>query len=158
QRLDGMPIESPEAIEHLRTCPDCRSLEKAASRLEVGLRWLASPLPPPDLAQRIADRVLTDRRRVQRRARRRMAATLALAACLFVALALRLDWRIPKDAVDTERTARNVTKVLPAPPKQPAPPTLRESVAEAGGAVASLTSQTADEAVESTRWLVPRVP
>jgi hypothetical protein len=159
QRLDGTPIESPEAMEHLRTCSDCRALEKAANRLEVGLRRLASPQPPPDLSRRIADRVRTDRRRVQRRARRRLAATLALAACLLVALALRLDWRIPRDASDTEAAAQKVTKALPAPQKQPAaPPTLRESVAEAGGAVASLTSQTADDAVESTRWLVPRVP
>jgi hypothetical protein len=158
QRLDGTPVESPEALEHARTCADCRALEAAARRLEDGLRRLASPLPPPDLAQRIADRVLSDRRRVERRARRSLAATLALAACLLVALALRLDWRTAADVGDGEPSAQNVAKVPLAPQKQPAPPTLRESVAEAGGAVASLTNQTADEAMASTRWLVPRVP
>jgi predicted anti-sigma-YlaC factor YlaD len=157
QRLDGTPIESPEAMEHLRACAECQTLEKASRRLEASLRRLTSPVPPPDLAQRIAKRVLMDRRRVQRRARRRLAATFALAACLLVALALRLDWPISREAFDTGRTARNVTKVPPIPQKQSSPPTLRESVAEASGAVASLTSQTADEAVESTRWLVPRV-
>jgi hypothetical protein len=154
QRLDGTPIESPEAMEHLRGCSDCRALEGAARRLEAGLRRFSSPSPPTDLAGRIADRVFADRRRARRRARRRWAAPLALAACLLVALALRLDWRMPTEAMDT---GRNVAKVLPAPKKQPAPPTLRETVVEAGGAVASLTNQTADEAVESTRWLVPRV-
>ena len=158
QRLDGTPVESPEALQHVRTCADCRALEAATRRLEDGLRRLASPLPPPDLARRIADRVLSDRRRIQRRARRRLAATLALAACLLVALALRLDWRTARDVRDTDRSEVKVTKALPEPPKRPAAPTLRESVAEAGGAVASLTNQTADEAVASTRWLVPRVP
>jgi hypothetical protein len=157
QRLDGTLIESPEAMEHWRTCPDCRALEMSAGRLEAGLRRLTSPLPPPDLGRRIANRVFADRRRAQRRTRRRLLVPLALAACLLVALALRLEWRTPKVASDTGRVAQNGVKVLPEPTKQPASPTLRESVAEAGGAVASLTSQTADEAVGSTRWLVPRV-
>ncbi len=157
QRLDGTPVESPEALEHARTCADCRALEGATRRLEDGLRRLASPLPPSDLARRIADRVFSDRRRVQRRARRRLAATLALAACLLIALTLRLDWRTSPGAGDGEQSEQMVTKVQPAPQKPSPQPTLRESVAEAGGAVASLTNQTADEAMASTRWLVPRV-
>jgi hypothetical protein len=161
QRLDGTPIESPEVLEHLRGCPDCRALERAARDLEDGLRRLAAPLPPPDLAARIADRVFTDRRRARRRARRRWTATLTLAACLLIALVLRLDWRVPKDSTDPGRSGPAVSKSLRAPRNEPATaaasPTLRESVVEAGGVVASLTSQTADETVGPTRWLVPRV-
>jgi hypothetical protein len=48
------------------------------------------------------------------------------------------------------------------PKERPTPspvdaPTLRESAEELGGAVASLTSQTADETMGQTRWLVPRM-
>src|SRR5215472_5839730 len=86
QDLDGTPIESPEWLEHLRGCPDCRALLAAARRLQDGLGLLVAPLPPPDLAARIVNRVLLDRRRARRRTRRRWAVSLALAAGLFVAL------------------------------------------------------------------------
>lgn len=154
QRLDGVPIESPELTEHLRDCPDCRALEAATRRLQEGLRLLAPPLPPPDLAARITDRVFLDRRRARRRARRRWAVTLALAACLPIALALRLDWHGP-----TPETGKQEPKVAAVTPdvKGTPSPTLRESATEAGEAVAALTSQTADEAMGPTRWLVPNV-
>ncbi|HEY7158597.1 MAG TPA: hypothetical protein VH575_31930 [Gemmataceae bacterium] len=156
QDLDGTPIESPEWLEHLRGCPDCRALAAAARRLHKGLGLLVTPLPPPDLAARIAERVLLDRRRARRRARRRWAVSLALAAGLFVALALRLDWRGRSAGHESDQSESIVKNETPAPPAAEAP-TLRESAAELGGAVASLTSQTADETMEQTSWLVPKV-
>jgi hypothetical protein len=155
QRLDGALIESPELNAHLRDCPDCRALEAGMRRLQEGLRLLTPPLPPPDLAARITERVFLDRRRARRRARRRWAVTLALAACLPIALLLRLDWHRP--APETEKQGPEVS-VVPDGKGTPAPaPTLRESATEAGEAVAALTSQTADEAMGPTRWLVPNV-
>jgi hypothetical protein len=157
ERLDGESVESPEWLEHLQQCPDCRTLEAASRRLLEGIRQLAAPLPPPDLASRIADRIVLDRRRARRRARRRWAVTLALAACLFIALALRLDWR----GQPTDGEGRHPAPVAQNTPSQedPAgqPPSLREAVTEASAALAALTSHTADETVESTRWLVPKV-
>jgi hypothetical protein len=156
QDLDGTPIESPEWLEHLRGCPDCRALAVAARRLQKGLGLLATPLPPLDLAARIADRVLLDRQRARRRARRRWAVSLALAAGLFVALALRLDWRGRPAEHKSNQSESIVKSETPVPPAAEAP-TLRESAAELGGAVASLTSQTADETMEQTSWLVPKM-
>ncbi|HEY7424119.1 MAG TPA: hypothetical protein VH682_07775 [Gemmataceae bacterium] len=149
QGLDGTPIESPEWLEHLRGCPDCRALAAATRRLQDGLRLLAAPLPPLDLTARIADRVVLDRRRARRRARQRWAVSLALAAGLFLALALRLDWR--------GRPAKHESHQPGAIAKSADAPTLRESAAEVGGAVAALTSQTADETMGQTLWLVPKV-
>lgn len=158
ERLDGVPVESPDWLEHLRRCPDCRALEAASRRLLEGMGLLASPLPPTELASRIADRVVLDRRRTRRRARRRWAVTLALAASLFVALALRLEWRGQSTDAEGRHPAPVATKNAPAPP-EPAgePPSLREAVTEASAAVAALTSHTAVDTVESTRWLVPKV-
>ncbi len=156
QDLDGTPIESPEWLEHLRGCPDCRALATAARRLQDGLGLLTSPLPPPDLAARITDRVLLDRRRVRRRARRRWAVSLALAAGLFLALAFRLDWRGQPAGQESNETEAIVKDRTPEPPVAELP-TLRESAAELGGAVAALTSQTAEETMGQTRWLMPKV-
>jgi predicted anti-sigma-YlaC factor YlaD len=158
ERLDGVPVESPDWLEHLRQCPDCRTLEAASRRLLEGMRPLAAPLPPPDLASRIAERVVLDRLRSRRRARRRWAVTLALAASLFVALALRLDWPRQLTGVESRHSAPVAAKNTPAPLEPAAePPSLREAVTEASAAVAALTSHTAGETVESTRWLVPKV-
>jgi hypothetical protein len=154
QRLDGTPLESPEWLDHLRDCADCRALETATRRLQEGLRLRAAPLPPPDLAGRIVDRVLLDRRRARQRARRRWAVTLALAAGLFIAVALRLDWNGRQTDADTEKQGPVVKHPAPQPKTAP---TLRESMTEASEAVAALTSQTADETVGPTRWLVPNV-
>jgi predicted anti-sigma-YlaC factor YlaD len=156
QRLDGTPVESPELIDHLRSCSGCRELESAVRRLEAGLHLLSSPVPSPELAARIADRVLLDRRRRHGRARRRWYVSLAIAAGLLLALAFRLDWRRGSDRPDADRNAPVAHKESPAV----APTdtlTLRESAAEASAAVASLTSHTAGETMESTRRLVPRV-
>jgi hypothetical protein len=151
--LDGTPIESPDWLAHWRHCGDCRELASAAQRLQDGLRLLTLPLPPADLADRIARRVLLDRRRVSRRKRLRIAAGLALAACLLIALVLRLDWRTQ----DTPQPASN-DRSLPSLAKDGEPaPTLRESAAEIGEVFTALKNQTADETVEQARRWVSTV-
>ncbi len=156
QSLDGTPIESPEWLAHLRQCADCRALASAGRRLQDGLRLLAAPLPPADLAERIVEGVLLERRRARRRVRRRWTGGLVLAASLLVALGLRLDWRGRPNGTEVlppEQTANNVST-----PKEMAAPTLRESAAELGKVFAALSNQTADETVGQTRRWVSNVP
>ncbi len=92
QHLDGSaPAEAEEALqEHLAGCAGCRERERAAQRLHKGLCLLAPPAPPSGLADRIATRVLAERR--QRAYRRRLVTIVSLAASLLlvaVGLALR---------------------------------------------------------------------
>lgn len=151
QRLDGVDAETPADFpEHARGCPACAGRQRAAARLAEGLRLLAPPVPPADLADRISALVI--RKRLTRpRARRRVTIPLALAACLFVALAVRLYWsRHPADPTP------GPGPIAQQPDAEPVD--LRGSVAEAGGAVVALTTRTADEAVGQTRWLLPPVP
>jgi hypothetical protein len=163
QCLDGTPIESPEWLEHLRQCSDCRSLAYAARHLQDGLHRCTAPLPPPGLAERIAERVLLDRRRARRRTRRRFAVSLALAAAVILALTLRLDWR-GKPGV-TEALSHESASLAPSrsqqakdePKKKPAT-TLSESAAEVGEVFTGLRNQTADETLGQTRRWVSNVP
>jgi predicted anti-sigma-YlaC factor YlaD len=155
QRLDGPGAEIPAAYEeHLRACPDCAALDGAARCLVEGLRLQAPPAPPAALADRIIARALRLRRR--RRGRRRVAVPLALAACLLVAIVSRL-YLAQRRAAVPERPGIAPTEV--ARPQEPVADSvgIRESVAEAGQAVASWTSRTAGEAVGEARRLLPRV-
>ncbi|SRR5579883_2218987 len=163
QCLDGMPIESPEWLDHLRQCSDCRSLANAARRLQDGLHRWTAPLPPPGLAERIAERVLLDRRRVRRRMRRRYAVSLALAATVILALTLRLDWRGKPSG--TEPLPRESASLTPSrspgtndEPRDKLSPTLSESAAEVGEVFTGLRNQTADETLGQTRRWVSNVP
>jgi hypothetical protein len=172
QCLDGTPIESPEWLAHLRQCADCRSLTAAGRRLQDGLHRLTSPSSPPGLAERIAERVLLDRRRARRGARRRLAVSLALAASLILALSFRLDWRVSPSSSEVrplEAVAKNGpdgTSVLPihtgnrqnVGPTQLPSPTLSESAAEVGEVFTVLRNQTADETLGQTRRWVSSVP
>jgi hypothetical protein len=172
QCLDGTPIESPEWLAHLRDCGDCRALAAAGRRLQDGLHLLTAPLPPPGLAERIAERVLLDRHRSRRKARRRWAVRLALAAGLIIALTLRLDWRGSStgDKVHPpEPIAQNTSDAPPlspvqsnnqrdtAPTRQEAP-TLSESAAEVGEVFTVLRNQTTEETLGQTRRWASNVP
>jgi hypothetical protein len=142
-RLDGGRPELPiGAAEHLRSCPACAGLYGAAERLAVGLRLLTPAAPPSDLGDRIVALVSRRRRpKLSLRPRsRRAVVPLAIAACLLLAIGVRL--LLVRRAVQ--------------PPV--AEPSLGESVAEARKAVVDLTSRTADEAVDRTRQWLPRLP
>lgn len=155
QSLDGVFIESPEWLAHLRDCADCRSLAAAGRRLQDGLHLLPAPQPPADLALRIAEAVRLDRRQTRRRARRRWAVGLALAAGLLLALGLRFSWHERPTAPEGP-PSQPVAKNAPQPEIKPAA-TLRESAAELGEVFASLSNQTADETVGQTRRWVSNV-
>jgi predicted anti-sigma-YlaC factor YlaD len=155
ERLDGGDFDAPPAFdEHLRACPACAALNGAAVRLSEGLRLLAPPAPPPDLAARIVAR-LTRKGRLRRPRGRRVAVPLALAACLLVAIAARLYWPRSPTPADKPGSGPVVEQKKPAPPD---PVDLRASVDEAKQAVVALTARTADEAVDRARRLLPPAP
>jgi len=130
-------------------CAACAEWGSAARRLDRGLRLLAPPTPPALLTARIVAQVAAERRR--RRARLFLATGVAAAAAmLLLGVWLRLHRENPAPAPSPEppTLAR-----APEPPR----PTLRDSMAEAGSAVAALTTRTADETVANTKSLLPVV-
>jgi predicted anti-sigma-YlaC factor YlaD len=149
ERLDGADRDAlPAFDEHLRSCSACAGLHAAAQRLIEGLPLPAPPGPPPDLADRIVERVLRKRLWRRPRGRRRVAVPLALAACLLIAIAARLYWPRPPASHPDSRP----DTVVQNPSGEPVD--LRESVDEAKKAVVALTARTADEAVDRTRRLL----
>jgi hypothetical protein len=50
----------PDALAHLRGCPDCAALLEEHRQLEKDLFRLVDPLPPPDLVARVMARVATE--------------------------------------------------------------------------------------------------
>jgi len=181
RRLDGDAIPDRAALDqHLGECADCRLLHAAAGQLEIGLRKVAQPLPPPGLRTSIVAAALKDRARHRRR---RLVVGIALAASLLLAVGLALP--VP-DGLPNEqglfgryRQAREyvagvfwpqptkrgiwlpvapVDLAMPSPGRPVNAPSLRDSMAEAGTAVVSLTWRTADQTVEQTRILSEVLP
>lgn len=138
-------------------CAACAGWAAAARRLDRGLFLLTPPAPSSSLTDRVIAHVVA-----QRRARRRRLLFLGGAVAAAAAMLLVAVWQ----AAGTHGSA-----TTPQPQPQPQPlvradepaklpppaPTLRDSVAEAGTAVASLTSRTADETVAQTKALLPVV-
>ncbi len=134
-------------------CPACSEWGAAARRLDRGLRLLAPPAPPAFLTGRIVAQVAAERRR--RRTRLFMATGIAAAAAtLLLGVWLRLHRENPSPTPAPEPPTM---AQAPEPPPEPPRPTLRDSVAEAGSAVAALTTRTADETVAKTKGLLPVV-
>lgn len=160
QSLDGFPVPAESGLEaHLRECPACASRFAAARRLSAGLRLQPAPVPPPALASRIASAAVVDYRR---RVMRRRVLWGALAASVVFGLGVRFAFT-PGGQPPAENEMVKVAPatpqpaVLPPSPKQNLAP-LRDTVAQAREAVASLTSRTASEAMGRTRLLLPSVP
>jgi predicted anti-sigma-YlaC factor YlaD len=150
---DGEEHGDPLAIErHLRDCPDCRELDNAAQRLREGLLAMTPPNPPTDLSSRIARQVIDERRRLRRR---EAVALSALAAGLLVAVGATLAW--PRFYLPSPGSPTSNRNMISKSEPVASPLRLRESMAEAGYAVASLTSRAADETVGHTRLLIPTV-
>jgi hypothetical protein len=153
-QLDGEEHGDPLVAEHhLRGCADCRALDAAAQRLREGLLAMTPPCPSADLSSRIVGRVVGERRRARRH---RVTALAALAAGLLVAFGMAMMWPrlFPSKPEKSGNPERIHSESEPGAP----PLRLRESVTEAGYAVASLTSRAADETVGHTRILIPTVP
>ncbi len=152
--LDTIPVlpagrECCSPPEPLAACPACERLQAASRRLKQGLRLLSPPPVPAGLLDRVLSEVLTDRRRRQRW-RFRLAGALALAASVLV-IALAGQF-LPRPVSQAPRSADHTVVVRPAPP---AVPSIRDTVTEAGSAVAGLTAWTVDQAVDRTRLLLP---
>lgn len=152
-QLDREAYEDAQAERQLRDCPECRALDAAVQSLRVALLELTPPAPPADLSRRIVNQVLA----AQRHTRRRQAtAWAALAASLLLTMGMTWAWPrwFPSQSADSGNA-----ESIPSRQETPTPPLrLRESVAQASYAVASLTSQAADETMEHTRLLLPSVP
>ncbi len=150
RHLDG--DDPSEALErHLRDCGDCAPRQAALRRLLDALPLLRPPVPPVGLDKRLVERLCREARARRRRSAWRRAgsfAGLAAAAALLVAVGL-WSWR-PINGKVHEDGPKTVVRVEPAPP-------LRESMSEAGQAVASLTSRTASDTVGRTTDLLPHL-
>ncbi len=164
QRLDGQNVVAPELERHLAECTRCASLESASQRLRAGLQLLVSPRPPLDLTERFVAGGLADLRTQRQRVRRRFVA-VAVAASLLVAAA-GIGWYVSerlgfnKDQPQVPIIVNNtptLPRQSPDQQKPPSTPSMRDSVTDAGNALASLTTRTADETVGQTRLLVPMV-
>jgi hypothetical protein len=160
QRLDGAGALSETGLEnHLRECPACADRFRAARLLSQGLRLLAPPLPPPGLERQISSSVRSALRR-RRLARRGAIAGSLAAAAILVAIGLRMSTVPPRPSANRETAQRALVtpreSALPDRSKAQNP-SLRNTLAEAGDAVASLTSRTTDEAIDQTRLLLPIV-
>jgi len=153
--LDGRPEEGAFVAGHVADCHKCGEMHRASSRLREGLLHFDVPQAPRDFADRVVTRVLLDRQ-ARRSRRQRWLVVTALAASLLLAVSAGYYRFGKRDA--------NPTFVEPAPladggNKAPEELTLapspRESVAEAGQAVASLSRKARDETVEQTMLLWP---
>ena len=145
RRLDGETVVEPAGLAaHLAACGECRALQAAARRLELGLRLLRPTVPPADLSDRFVVSVLAEGRAARRR-RYVVQVGLALAASVFVAVLVGL-WanREIKDE-NVRPQPPGFARQEPRPEAQPAASSLRESLTE----VAGLTLRRADETVRN---------
>jgi hypothetical protein len=155
-RFDGVPgDQTPAAQLHLAACPECRAWQTAAERLEAGISLLRSENPSALLTDRIVIQVLADRRDRLRRLRiRRVAGALAASiAVATLAFAYVPRWL----SKDNHQTIEQAFVVKPDEPKLNGPSfaSSRDSMAEAGLAVASLSNRAKEETLKQTRMLFP---
>jgi hypothetical protein len=140
--LDGDPgWDTPEAEAHRASCLDCRE-ELALAR---GFVRLPAPVVPADLAARVFDAALTDRRR--RRRLRFAGAGLALATSILVGI-FAVRSRIEAQTVEERSYA------LARPKAEPQKP-LGDAVAEARDALVALSKRTATETRDRSALLIP---
>jgi predicted anti-sigma-YlaC factor YlaD len=145
-----VPEEPPSSLaEHLAACSKCRAWHAAAGLLRTGLPRVSPPPLPPGLADRVTVQVLADRRKGQRR-RLRLAGAIALAASIALVL---LTGRGPTSLMKSDRTQAKLARPGGTEPI----PSIRQTMADAGSAVALLTARTVDHAVDQTRVLLPSV-
>ena len=132
-------------------CPACAEWVAAAHRLDRGLHLLTPPAPPVHLADRIVAGV-----QVRRRRHRRRVLFWAGAAAIAATLLLVAGWRVfHTSAAPPSPAPALMVQGSDSTAPAAAHTTLRESVEEAGSAVAALTSRTADETVAKTKGLIP---
>lgn len=148
RRLDG---EEDAALQrHLLGCPHCAAHRPALLRLLNGIAALTPPTPPPELTDRLTRTLLREARQqkaLRFRWRVGVVSALASAAALLIAVGV-WSWSQPAKPLG------GGVVVTPGPKAEPPPP-LRESVARAGDALASLTNRTAKDTLDRSSTLLP---
>jgi hypothetical protein len=146
QYLDGGPVADALG-DHPRLCPDCAALYRGASRFKQALGQLKPPAPPHYLTYYIL-LDLRDDKRERLALRLRGVATLLAAAILLVVGIPTVFWPKPRNEQQAVMQP-SVPQVEPALTEKP--PTLRDTVNQAGQAFGQLTTRTADETVGQTK-------
>jgi hypothetical protein len=149
RHLDG--DDPPEALDlHLRDCGDCAAQRAALRRLLDALPLLRPVVPAVGMEERLIERLYSEARAQRRRlAWRRAWSLTGLAAAAALLLAVGLwSWGPIKGKVPDDSRVVSVS---------PQAPPLRESMSEAGQAVAALTSRTASDTVGRTTDLLPHL-
>jgi hypothetical protein len=153
QHLDG--AGDGELEHHLQSCPNCAAEQPAVRRLLEGIALLAPTPSPVGLADQITEQLVAQARRQRRLRQRRLLGSVGLliaAAALLLAVGIRLWWPTPV-APDLHQTNPSVVRQA-EPPAEP----LRDSIAQASTAVASLTSRAASQTMDQTTSLLPLLP
>jgi hypothetical protein len=136
KHLDG---DNPSLLtQHLRDCPHCAAHKADTYRLLAAVELVTPAAPPPHLADRLTSALLAEAKgRKTARWRKRAAVLGGLAAAAALLLAFGLWWW-PADKGPSGDHSPHVERREPPPP-------LRDNVARAGDAVASLTNKTAKD-------------
>jgi hypothetical protein len=144
QFLDRNGANTSNLIETpLRDCPQCRLLARSADRLASALPLPPLPQPPSAFTDRIIAQAIRELKPALSTSRRRLAfATLAAAASVLFVLSVR-PFFVKKAPIT------NGPVVSPVVPAQNPDRPMRESVAMAGDALASLTTRA------KTEWIPP---
>jgi hypothetical protein len=141
-QLDDVALaHEPPWQSHLDECVACREWNFSLRRFHKGLGQLDQPAPSPDLSARIVVAVLADARKRRANAVYRAGMLSALAASALLMLFATDQWR-PSATPLPLVSPKNDEALLPHTAS------LRDSVTEAGTAVASLTRRTADEVMD----------
>jgi predicted anti-sigma-YlaC factor YlaD len=168
ERLDGDGGEpSADLQAHLKECQACRALFAAIEPFRRALSLARRPEPPTDLASRITARLLAEHGSRLRWRQRVVWSAVGLAAS--VALAALVGWRwlsihpfLPPPLPPGDPIVHlPLDKVLPDDVNRSpraGGTSLRDEVASAGQALATLVGRTADDTVSKGRLLLPTVP
>lgn len=152
RRWDGEAVDEHDLRDHLTQCPICREWAEAVRRFDDRLALGQQEPPAAERTTRIVNAVLFDRRARHRR-QFRLVLGAAVAAGILLALLVRSAWLPTQSGVRDLPQQTVIEQPAPEQPRFSGPP-LRDSLAEAGAAVAVLTRQTAND----TRLLLPRAP
>lgn len=153
---DNDRMQPPELQLHLNRCAECKQLFEAALVLECGLKLLPQSRPPAILTERIYGCLVNESRR-KRRMVRAVQLTAALAAGVLLAIVGMpfIGQRQHGGAVSTSSLNSNGSSASQARPTPSAVASVNQSIEEAGLAISSLVSSTADETFKSGRMLLP---
>lgn len=152
RHLDGDPAGAEALSRHLRDCPHCGVQKASVTRLLTGLTRLTPPSPPAGLSERLSGVLLSEARRRKRgRWRLRVGVFAGLAAAALLLAVGLAAWPRP------EKERSLVATLPPQAQASEPPPPLRDNVALASDAVASLTKNTARDTTEQSSALLSAV-